>query len=808
MTCFLRVAAACVAMLGTSAVARPFTLNDMLRVESLGGAYLSPDGRWLVVERTKRYDSAATYDDDVYQPMALDRLDVVDLAGRPVALPLLPGKDGDGLNPGPFSPDGQKMAVFRLQGHSWELGFATLATRQVRWLGLTVEPANWGRTVQWRSNDELVAIAMAHGDRPSRFDRVWATEERPPERWQRATEGKAPTDTEVGSGRFRAVTPLGARTSLVRVLVRTGAAQILAEGSFTDLEVAPTGRFVAVLGDEEAVQPRATDIVRTGTLPRRRVLTVVNLDAGTILRPCGSLEVSSHLLSWSRGLERLLVYARSDGADWSSGDLRAVQASAGACSRLTVPGARASVLYGLEGTPMVRAAWLGGDPVVYSQASGGADSGRRDWRRIMGDRAVVLTKALPAPPATLLATSRQGMLLGDADGVWSIDPQGRARKVSDSFKRPVISITPGSGDRLAYEPARGEGVWMSDGAAIAHVTRNGVAARRVLPAGALPLAVSDNAVASRVTDAHGVTSVVLQAAGAESQLLQLNAGYADISFSRVRAVPFVGPKGQSLMAWLYLPARLDPAERPPLIVVPYPGSVYPTAPKAYAPGAPYPQINPHILTAAGYAVLVPSMPRDWSDHEPAAGLADQVLAAVDAAAKVAPVDTDRMALWGHSFGGYAALAIATQTPRFKSVIEAAGKSDFISAYGIFIPGARVAPEDGLSTTLMMGWAENGQGNLGVSPSEDVARYARNSPALNADRITAPVLMIDGDMDFVTLSQGEEMFSALYRQDKDAVLMTLWGEGHTATSPANIRAMYERILWWLKETLPTAPPQKP
>jgi dipeptidyl aminopeptidase/acylaminoacyl peptidase len=194
------------------------------------------------------------------------------------------------------------------------------------------------------------------------------------------------------------------------------------------------------------------------------------------------------------------------------------------------------------------------------------------------------------------------------------------------------------------------------------------------------------------------------------------------------------------------------------------------------------------------------MPRDYASHEPAAGLADQVLAAVDAAIRDAPVDPERLALWGHSYGGYASLVIATQTNRFKSVIEASGKSDLISAYGTFTAESRSAPEDGTSPIDTIGWMESGQGDLGLSPAQDVGRYARNSPALHADRIVTPVLMIHGDKDFVPLGQGEEMFSTLYRQDKDAVLVTLWGEGHSATSPANIRTMYAWILWWLGQTL--------
>lgn len=780
---------------------RPFTTLDLVKVEGLGGAYLAPGGRWLVVERTAPYDSAKAYDDDVFEPMALSRLEIVDLAGPGVPQPLLAGDAGDGLNPGPFSPDGRTMAVFRLQGHSWELGLANLAHRKVRWLGLVVEPANWGRSVQWRSNGELLAIAMAGGDQPSRLGRVWAQEALPPARWAAATAGATPTDTAVGSGRFLALTPKGPRTALMRITAATGAAQQLASGSFIDFEVSPDGHYLAALGEETPHQPWPGEVLRTGTTERRRGLTVVDLSNGAVTRPCGDLDLASHLLSWSAAGERLLVFARdNDGADWSTGALRQVDPAANRCAPLPMPGLRPAILYGLEGFPMIRADWMGAEPVVLSEPLAAGGAARRDWFRLGANGLVNLTASVRAAPPTLLAVDASGIVFTDGDGAWRSDRAGRTRRLSSTFDRPVIELGPGDGDRLAYVAGRGRYGWVSDGARVARASADGIDHARPLPPTALPLVATPDLIVSKVTDAHGVSALVAQRGGNARQLLAVNAGYADISFPTPMAVPFTGTKGESLTAWLYLPPDLPAETRAPLVVVPYPGSVYPTPPRAYAPGSTFTEVNPYVLTAAGYAVLVPSMPRDSSSHEPAAGLARQVLAAVDAAAKVAPIDAQRLALWGHSYGGYAALAIATQTDRFSSVIEAAGKSDLISAYGPFTPPARSAPEDGTSSISTMGWMETGQGNLGVSPAQDIERYARNSPALHADRVTAPVLMIHGDMDFVPLAQGEEMFSALYRRRQDAVLVTLWGEGHTATSPANIRRMYAWILWWLDQTL--------
>jgi dipeptidyl aminopeptidase/acylaminoacyl peptidase len=795
-----RIVALCLLLAASPALARPFTLDDLLGVEAFGGAYISPGGRWLVIQRIAPYDSARRYDDDVFEPMALGRLDIADLRQPGPARPLLDGADGEGVNAGPFSPDGRRMVVFRLERRNWDLGLADLEHRTVRWLGLAVEPANWGRTVQWRSNNDLVAIAMADDARAGRLGPVWAAEDRPAARWAVATEGKVPTDTVVGSGRFRGLTPDGPPTHLVRVDASSGRSQILASGAFLDLEISSSGRFVAALREAAAIQPRADEVVRTGSAARRRTLELVDLATGAVTQPCGGLDLATHLLSWAPHRDQLLVYARSGGEDWSLGALTRIDAARGRCGPVATPGLHPSVLYGLEGFPMVRADWLGDDPIVLAEPAQPKAPERRDWRRLSAQGAINLTSKLPAPPSTLAAIDDRGLLAIDGGGAWRVDRLGRSRRLSGPFNQAVLAGDAGTGDRLAYTAVRRPDIWLSDGHRVALADRRGLGRVQALAPGALPAAAAAGILVVRFVDTYGVSTLTVQASGRSRPVAHFNATYADITFADLVAVPYLGPKGEALTGWLYRPPHLPAGREPPLIVVPYPGSVYPTPPKAYAPGSSFLEISPQLLATAGYAVLIPSLPRDWSSHEPAAGLADAIVLAADAVAKTGLADTDRMVLWGHSYGGYAALAAATQTNRFKAVIEASGKSDLISAYGPFTPPARSAPEDGLSINATTGWMENGQGDLGVSPAQDIARYARNSPALHADRIACPVLLIHGDLDFVPLAQGEEMFSALYRQNKDAVLVTLWGEGHTATSPANVRRMYAWIFWWLGQTV--------
>ncbi len=95
-----------------------------------------------------------------------------------------------------------------------------------------------------------------------------------------------------------------------------------------------------------------------------------------------------------------------------------------------------------------------------------------------------------------------------------------------------------------------------------------------------------------------------------------------------------------------------------------------------------------------------------------------------------------------------------------------------------------------------GWSQVRR-HLELRPWDDPQRYLRNSPLLNVKSIDAPVMLIHGDLDStVPFTQAEEMFTALYRLNKEAVFVRYWGEGHRlAASPANVRDFYDRVFAW-------------
>jgi dipeptidyl aminopeptidase/acylaminoacyl peptidase len=215
------------------------------------------------------------------------------------------------------------------------------------------------------------------------------------------------------------------------------------------------------------------------------------------------------------------------------------------------------------------------------------------------------------------------------------------------------------------------------------------------------------------------------------------------------------------------------------------------------------QVNMNVLAAQGYAVLFPSAPtgRLGTARDPMLALPRGVLPAVDKAVELGIADSDRLFIGGLSYGGYSTYALITQTDRFKAAISMAGPVDLISAYGTFDINRRYASDAHLphrEGNWVFAWAESGQGGMGAPPWKDVARYLRNSPLFAVERVHTPLLIVYGDLDLVGMEQGEEFFSALYRQGKRAELVRYWGEGHSVETPANVRDLWARAFAWLDE----------
>jgi dipeptidyl aminopeptidase/acylaminoacyl peptidase len=544
-----------------------------------------------------------------------------------------------------------------------------------------------------------------------------------------------------------------------------------------------------------------------GVATRRVRLVLIDIRTGTVRRPAPEADVLANFLSWSADGAELLAFVRDDGAPWSAGRLVRIDAARGdlrPIGRDIRPAVerRPEVVYG---------GWWGRDPIVFGRAAAG---GRLDWYRLAPNGPIRLTGELETPPRQGLVISRRQILLGADGGAWRIGRDGKAHRLRAAFKA-LPRRTQGLPPRPAFAPRQGTAILgtieASTGAVIGALGADG----RFRDPVALPA--RSNVLA--YIPARGVAVDRLSGGGREdlewrglegktTPLATINARFAEIDTPRAVAVAHTGPNGEALRSWVLLPAGAANAAAPPLIVVPYLGATYGESPAISVNRAP-PFDPTGALVGHGYAVLVPSLPVRRGGTGPADRLAEQVLAIVDAASKQPDLaqafDPNRLGLWGHSFGGYSALAILTQTDRFRAAVAQAAVSNLISQAGVFAPGRRSYADEGVSTPWQTGWVESLQGNMRGPVWAQTDRYIRNSPVLQADRITTPVMIVHGDQDFMALGQAEEMFSALYRQNKDAQLVTYWGEGHQYASPGTLRDLHARIFDWFDGHLRPPPP---
>ena len=519
--------------------------------------------------------------------------------------------------------------------------------------------------------------------------------------------------------------PAAPDTRLVVLDTRSGQRRFMASGEFDDLEPSPDGDVIALTGPAEP--PALADRPRVTMADRnaRRRLSLLDVRAGRLDHPCRRCDLAPTLLAWAPRGRRLLIFARRDGdAAWESGRYAIASPGSEGVTWLDA-GDHVPAVERLPGTFF---------PVVRGGWEGdvpalrlrGAAGGTAGVFRLEGDR-LAATAAPPQP-----------------------------RQLGGGVRAQVYPET-----RLTYAraPTEDAGVRLASTGG-AHLLEN--------------------------RSARGVLTVSLERGGERRVLLTLNAHLAAVDPAEVHRLTRTSSLGTPAHDLLFLPKR---SARPaPLIVVPYPGADHPNAPESLLVGSPPPEIDPNLLTAQGYAVLFPGLPRRPQD-EPAERLTGDVLAAVDGAAAAGGIDARRLALWGQSFGGYAALVIAAESPRFRAVIAQSAPVDLISLYGAFPAEARARSDDPDPRDGMMGYLETGQGGMGAPPWRDPQRYMRNSPLFMAERISAPVLLIAGEQDFFPSSQSEEMFTALRRRDHDAQLLVFPGEGHTLTSPA-ARASYQ------------------
>jgi dipeptidyl aminopeptidase/acylaminoacyl peptidase len=248
----------------------------------------------------------------------------------------------------------------------------------------------------------------------------------------------------------------------------------------------------------------------------------------------------------------------------------------------------------------------------------------------------------------------------------------------------------------------------------------------------------------------------------------------------VRLIEYAGQRGDRLQGDLYLPANYQPGKKYPTILYMYEKLTQATY--AY----PQPGFNGFSIgyyTSNGYAVIEPDI--NYRINDPGVSSTACILAALKAAVATGVVDETRVAIHGHSWGGYQTAFAVTQTNAFKAAIAGAPLTDMVSMY------SSIYWNTGSTNQPIF---ESSQGRFtGGYWGDNTEAYIRNSPVYRAQNVQTPMIILSNDKDgAVDHTQAIEYYNTLRRLQKPVIMLEYKGENHGLRKPENMKDYTARM----------------
>lgn len=268
--------------------------------------------------------------------------------------------------------------------------------------------------------------------------------------------------------------------------------------------------------------------------------------------------------------------------------------------------------------------------------------------------------------------------------------------------------------------------------------------------------------------------------GGWKQITQLNGGVRPL-WGEAKSIHWHSD-GRQVQGWLLAPREVNPNRKYPLVVSVHGGP-------AGMASSHWPSTRDYatMLAARDYFVLFPNPRGSMGSGEDFTranvkdfGYGDlrDILAGVDEALRVAPIDPGRVGVTGWSYGGYMTMWSVTQTSRFRAAVAGAGVANWQSYYGQNQIDQWMIPY------------------FGASVYDDPAVYAQSSPINFIRNVKTPTLILVGDRDAeCPAPQSWEFWHALKALRVETQFVIYPNEGHSINQPEHQRDVAVRALGW-------------
>jgi dipeptidyl aminopeptidase/acylaminoacyl peptidase len=262
---------------------------------------------------------------------------------------------------------------------------------------------------------------------------------------------------------------------------------------------------------------------------------------------------------------------------------------------------------------------------------------------------------------------------------------------------------------------------------------------------------------------------------------------ANLSAGKTESVTYTGANGDPVQMWIVYPPDFAPDRKWPLYLLLH-GGPHNGVEDAYQW-----RWNAQIFASWGYVAAwhnfhgssgfgqawADSITREWADLP----YQDTIKAAQWFAAQPW-IDRERMAAGGGSFGGYLATVLLGREHPFKALVAHAAVFDLFTQY---------ATDDGaIHKRFGEYW-------------DDLQRFQRNSPHLNAANFHTPTLMFHGQLDLrVPVYDALELFNVLQNRGVPSKLVYFPDENHWILKPQNSLFWYQTHRAWLEQYVKPGP----